>query len=216
MIDIVDFRDSPFYKHAKLVDPKTRDMTDEKLVDVVLNHLERKEPTKVYKFMLKDAHTMSPDDHGRIAIPVGKKEMYDGIYDIWLRECENVTSITIVFAYNKIEVPVQEFKFRDDKSIQIPLAFMSDGDEVKHMFLEPKRRMSFIPSIALDFDKMFIQLNEGARCKVCISTLYCQRYIRMKLSCGINTFYVNGTPLVATGGMVHLNDNIDQCGCVIS
>ena len=218
--DIKDFRDTALYKHIK---PSKPGLSDEHLALEVLRSHGHDYPSLT--LAIKDARELRSfvTSHGdvRIEVPMGcGATKYHGIYDMWLRDCENVTSISIVF--KNVEIPIPEFKRRDDGSIQIPLAFMSgDGDVVKSRFLEEKgfcnMRMSFIPSVAIEFDTMFIKLNAGAQCsKVSLSTVYFEREFMRMIYRSYNVFYVNGVPLATRSGMVARHFESEHSGCTIS
>lgn len=211
--NIIDFRESSIYKHLKLVHQK--DVTDEQLIQKVL-----KGSDKNILCTLRDSHVftelVTSDTSTCIHVPFGP---YHGIYDIWLRDCNNVATISVVF--DNVEIPITEYK-RYDNSIQIPLAFIPDsvqGAGVANLFIHREscicsiNRISYIPVIALQYDTMHIRLNAGASCKVHISTVYHEKDYSRMLVCSRNIFYVNGVPLVTMRGTVtKYNDNE---GCII-
>jgi hypothetical protein len=203
MHKVVDFRDSGIYKHVKLCEPRNS-MPDEDLIRYV-HHKYFDKHQSVFT-ILKNAHVFS-SSNASVEIPLGNNAMYDGIYDIWLRNCVAVKSITLCF--DKVEIPIPEFKLDENISIQIPLAFLSDGSAVNNIFANnvrsvfPELNLSFIPSIALGSDKLTIKLNDPASCDVCISTVYYQNHnLRSMLVHAENTFYVNGEPFVTRNGFV--------------
>jgi len=211
--NITDFRDTGVYKHAKLIQPQ---LTDVQLVA----HLLKKSYDNVF-FTIRDSHVFETDIDTRIDIP-GSRVAYDGIYDIWLTDCNNVASISVMFS--NIEIPITEFKINEQNAIQIPLAFWPDSPNsgVKHLFSNSesccfgsKNRVSYIPNVAIQFDNMWIKLNAGATCKVHISTVYFGYDYRRVLAQSQNIFYVNGVPLVARAGMVSKHTEQSN-GCIIS
>jgi hypothetical protein len=217
--NIRDFRTSPLFQKELLANPH-RYISDEDLALSILQDLEKKESLKSYWTALKDAHILSnseiTDEGVCFKVQIGLRAVYDGIYDIWLGDCANVTSISV--AFNDVVVPIEEFKIRDDNRIQIPLSYLSsNGAEVNQMFNEKvgwlQQRLSFIPSIAIQFDTLVIKLNPGARCNVRLSTLYFQTFDRRVLVQSRSTFYVNGMPLQAISGEVHKVSDTDQQGC---
>ena len=216
--DIRDFRESPIYNHFKHT---YQNLSDEELALTVLKCHGHEYPS-LY-LAIKDAHELTnfvtTEEDVRIEIPVGSEAaQYHGIYDIWLRDCENITSIFM--AFKNVEIPIPEFKRHDDGSVQIPLAFMSDGDVVSRMFFEDagfgKTRMSFIPSVAIEFDTLVIKLNIGARCsRVLLSTTYFEREFMRIIYRGYNVFYVNGMPLATRSGTVARQFDSKDTGCII-
>jgi hypothetical protein len=218
MYDFKDFRETALYKHMVLVNRHYKDMQPIDAALKIISKMEKDDCVHSYFACIKDAQTFSDcittDTDVLIEVPLGTKSTYDGIYDIWLRDCTNVASISVMFDANKMEIPI-EFKLLDDRTIQIPLAFLSDGGKVKEGFYK-NNNMSFIPSIAIQFDRLFIKLNAGAQCNVCISTIYCQTHRRRVLAQRTNTFYVNGVPLQTMSGQVFLASDARKIGCTIS
>jgi hypothetical protein len=218
--NIIDFRDTGIYKHKKLVAPS--DLTDEQLIVRTC-----KDTYNNLFYTLRDSHVLSDmiltEDSVRINVPLGSsKNMYDGIYDIWLKDCSNVKSISIVF--DNVEIPITEFKVQGH-SVQIPLAFVqeSTNEGVKHLFTHneysfgSKTRLSYIPAVAIAYDNMYITINSGASCKVHISTVYLENDYRRRIAQSSNTFYVNGIPLVARCGTVCKvpDESVSNKGCVL-
>lgn len=216
--NFVDFRETGYYKHTNFVNPNN--LTDEERVIAFLHKKEGIFCT------LKNAHefVIEGGSNACVRIPLGGDcPLYDGIYDIWLHDCEKVHSISVVF--DNVEIPITEFK-QQGTSIQIPLAFFPGAPEdgVKHLFCDTesclfmKKRLSFIPTVALQFDKMFIMVNSGASCKVSISTVYFSIGYRRELVHYNNVFYVNGAPFIARAGQVH--KHVEKCqegsGCIIT
>lgn len=224
--DITNFKDSAIYKHVKLVNNDTQTLTDEQFAVYLLGDLEKKD-SQPSKITIENAHVLdtlvASADDTRIEIPTGcnKNICYDGIYDIWLHDCENVTSISVVFPKYNVEIPITEFKLQTNCSIQIPLAFLPDGNKVRHMFTKIEGHsticVSYIPTIAIQYDTMVIKLNPDARCKVHISTLYYQKPYRTRLVLHESKFYVNGVPLTVRCGIVHkCPKHALKRGCTIS
>lgn len=215
--DITDFRETGIYKHVKATEPQNN-MPPEQLVRYIYN----KYYTKESLFLtIKDSHIFPSNSDGEIHIPLGGAARYDGIYDIWLRNCVGITSITLCFG--DLEVPIPEFKLNNDICIQIPLAFMTEGKEVSNVFayatseLGLKNTCSFIPSVAIQVDKMIIKLNNtGPSCDAHISTIYYNSLSwRRRLVHSQNTFYIAGEPFVTINGQVQKPDNAKQSGCII-
>lgn len=216
--DIRDFRESPIYQHFKNT---YQNLSDEELALTALKCHGQEYPN--LSLAIKDAHELTnfvtTEEDMRIEIPVGSDAArYHGIYDIWLRDCENITSISM--AFKNVEIPIPEFKRHDDGSVQIPLAFMSDGDVVRRRFFENigfgKIRMSFIPSVAIEFDTLVIKLNTGARCsRVSISTVYFERELMRMIYRSYSVFYVNGVPLATRSGTVVRQSDSNDSGCII-
>lgn len=224
MQSITDFRETGAYKHARLVDPG--DLTDEQLVRRILAKSNNNLLCTLQDARILDVFESETDP--RIHVPLGAdNSLYDGIYDIWLRDCNNVATISVVFTHNNIEIPITEYK-RHGNSIQIPLAFMPElaRDGVKHIFnktescLFLRKRLSYIPSVTIQFDKMYIKLNPGASCKVHLSTVYHEQPYRREMVCSSNIFYVNGVPLITKSGTVERyiekENNTSTSGCIIS
>lgn len=212
--NIEDFCNSGIYKHVKAIEPQNN-MPNEQLIRYV--HRTFYEPFQNVFTTLKDAHVFKINN-GSVDIPVGKTAEYDGIYDIWLRDCVGVTQLSVCF--NGVEIPIQPFELDRDIAIQIPLAFKpikasihdSRSSEVKHIFanstnailpMYQQNEVSFIPCLALANDKLTIKVNESAMCDVHISTVYYNdNRFRQKLMGRKTMFFVNGKPFFAYKGVV--------------
>jgi hypothetical protein len=215
--DIEDFRETGIYQYVKATEPQNT-MPMEQLV----RYTHHKYYTKKSCFStIKNAHKFS-SSNACVEIPLGTNAKYDGIYDIWLRNCCGVISITLCFG--DVEVPIPEFKLDNDTSIQIPLALCTNGKEVSHIFAHetssifPQNHISFIPSIAFLDQKLTIKLNKEGSCDAHISTVYYNNIaFRRILANSTNTFYINGEPYVTTwGGHVRrASDSSKRNGCVI-
>lgn len=155
---------------------------------------------------LNATHTIDKIVATSIEIPISST-LYDGIYDIWLIDCINVTDITVCF--DNVEIHIPEFKQSEGK-VQIPLTF----DETT-VFYECKgfnaMHVSFIPTIAMSYDRLRIKLNSSAVCKVQISTIYFTQDVRKHMIHSSNMFYVNGVPLITRCGAVWKHTGNNQC-----
>lgn len=126
-----------------------------------------------------------------------KLKITDGIYDIWLRNMDNVKTITmsisgvgIVYYKEELEKSVTEF--------QIPLAFDTTGQRVDSYFFDKSKQpfhISWIPTPPFRYTDMTIQLNEGASAEVCLSTVFFPKHQRRELSYSNTMFYINGKPM---------------------
>lgn len=216
--EIKDFREAVAYRHAKLITQNVENTSDESIT--VFSLYKEYASTRTSRFAtLKDIHVFSGQDS--IDITTGRTAMYDGIYDIWLRNCNNVKTVSMCFNNNNIEIPIPNFAEQKDESIQIPLTFALNGKPVNHVFFDsepgwfPKRNLSFIPTVALPFDKLSIKLNTGASCDVHISTIYFQTLFRREIVQSTCKFYVNGVPLLARSGIVQQCTKENENCCII-
>lgn len=217
--DIRNFCETGIYKHVKATEPRNT-MPMEQLVRYA--HDKYYANKNIFS-TIKDSHKFS-SSNGCVEIPLGQNAKYDGIYDIWLLNCVGVVTITLCFGED-IEIPIPEFKLKDDISIQIPLAFCTEGKEVTQMFadiqgnLRSQNHNSFIPSVAFVDQKLTIKLNDMATCDAVISTVYFSDIdVRRRLANYTNKFYINGEPFVTTwGGKVQLapEKSSGGTGCVI-
>lgn len=214
--DITDFCDTGIYKHVKATEPRNN-MSMEQLV----RYTHHKYYTNKSCFStIKNAHKFT-SSNACVEIPLGRDAKYDGIYDIWLTNCVAVLSITLCFG--DVEIPIPEFKLNNDLSIQIPLAFASQNEKVRHIFAHPHKticpanHLSFIPSTAFIDQKLIIKFNDVAKCDAQISTVYYNDLSwRRCLANSTNTFYVNGEPYMTTwGGHVKRASEATNKGCII-
>lgn len=214
---IRDFRETGIYQHVKAVEPDNNMPIEKFALYVLYKYIKSNDNTY---FTVRDAHVL-PCNDGCIDIPLGTNAKYDGIYDIWLRNCCGVTSISVCFG--TLEIPIPEFKLRNDLSIQIPLAFLTEGNEVDHIFSNSTSHImtrfytSFIPSIALVNNKLTIKVNKEATCDAHISTVYFRNNsYRTCLAHCQDTFYIDGKQYVAYGGNVSIaTEKTSNQGCVI-
>jgi hypothetical protein len=131
-----------------------------------------------------------------------------------------VGKVTILF--DDIEIHVDQIKpFAD--TIRIPLAFTDTGTGITHYFSERdgfmKRKVSYIPTIALQNTKLRIKLEKGASCKAVLSTVYLMKMERRLVAWSKNVFFVNGKRLIAEDGKAkHYTDALYNSGfgCNIS
>jgi hypothetical protein len=216
-----EFRNSLIYRHVKLVAPKG--LSDEELVVFALSQhetcaqsLSKQKNFIEYCYFLNDSHVhMLEADKPVSYLPIQGK-LFDGIYDIWLKECNNVGKISLVF--NDLEIPIDNFKPNAD-TIQIPLTFMTDSQShISHFFNYEyswcSKKMSYIPTVALPYTKFGIKLNPGASAKMYISTIYLPKQYRKILVHSQNVFFVNGKPLITRCGEVHPYTE-EKCSCTI-
>jgi hypothetical protein len=215
--EIKDFRGSTMFRQAKLETQNVKGINDEAVTCFAL-HDAFDVTEHAYFATLKDIHAFSGTETIQVPVGLGNLSKYDGIYDIWLRNCQNVQTISVCF--DNVEIPITRFEKTKDESVQIPLTFSTDGNPVGHVYLHREtgwynRRLSFIPSIAIQFDRMFIKLNPGASCDVVISTIYFQRYFRREIVHSSNTFFVNGVKLLAQNGTVQEYDASKKKSCII-
>ena len=122
MQKIVDFRDSGHYKHIRLTEPNT--LSDEQLL---LATMHRYRSNQHISF-LRDSHvftsTPTADEETTIEIPTASaSSLYDGVYDIWLRDCHEVKKVKVKFNDVEVELDVKDLKTLNNGDIQIPLAF---------------------------------------------------------------------------------------------
>lgn len=183
---ITDFRKNPRYLHKKLCEKENN------IHNLLLTCLGE---GSHYYFLEDDVIINVKGSTYIDNNTVGTLRVFDGIYDIWLRNCKNVRFITIELdgigiVYNKT------FDDGQSNDIQIPLAFESTGKPVEYMFYEEKGLLntyvSFIPANGLIFNKMRIVLNEDAEVTVNLSTVYMHINCRRQMvHCPVH-FYING------------------------
>lgn len=191
--NVVDFKQSPLYNHLQLVH---KNFNDEQILEIVLSQDEN-------KFVcIENSFTVSGAT--KIDIPLSRYcPDYQGIYDITLKNCANVSSVVVSFKNVDVEIPCKE----GAEEIQIPLAFTG---KVERMFFEPNRT-SFIPTVGLHFDVMSIKLNEGASCDVCLSTVHFGKTLKTHIVCSNIVFYINGEQFVTKCGEVWPYKADDYC-----
>lgn len=211
---ITNFKDSAAFQFMKCTQKQER--TDEDLAIMSLS-LHKSDITGHFIF-IEDAYTFSHTQE----MGVGSKNVkYDGIYDIWLKDCVNVSSVSIVFECAGPEISIESIK-SGQETIQIPLAFQADSvKHVTHYYSDlngVRRNVSFIPTLALYATQhMRIKLNEGASATVCLSTVYAPKLYRQSLVNAYNIFYVDGKPFVTMHGkVVPYSNDVFSCSCVIS
>lgn len=143
----------------------------------------------------------------------------DGIYDIWLRNVENLQSITI--HVQNVGVVYEDHNIqKSTHNYQIPLAFdrnMND-DGVTSYFCEYRDNMnmfhvSWIPSFLFQYNDFIITLNDGAKADLCLSTVYFAKNKRKQLAQHTNKFYIHGKTYYSDGGCFSKNK---RTMCVIS
>lgn len=212
VLDIVNLRDTQLYKNLEFMQSFTT-KTDEEAARYILHNIFQQDGFDNSALTVKDAHHFSyTSSCVSLKIPLGgDNALYDGIYDIWLCHCKDIHSISLVF--KNIEIPITNFKIYKNNRIQIPLVTTCDDCPSKPVeklevtqvqsFFTNVKHVSFIPSIAIQFDEMYIKLNEGASCEVVISTLYLQHFSRREIFCSKNVFKICGASFYTLSGMVH-------------
>lgn len=188
-IPIKDFRKTPTYLHAKLCIGATD------IQELLLTSLDRK-----FVYMENDVtlHIKgSSFELNHSTVP--RMGVFDGIYDIWLRNCKNVTHISIEIEGINEPVYTRSFCKADcdvcPENIQIPLAFEPDGERVQYMLYDEKffkRYVSCIPANGLIRNTMTINLNEGAEATLELSTVYMPTVYRRDMANTQVYFYING------------------------
>lgn len=185
---IIDFRKTGTYLHDKIT-------KQEKVGDLRTHAILTSIATNKFVYLEKDVTLLldKPEtciDHS--SIPCFGQ--IDGIYDMWLRDCKNVTHISIELEGINEPVYTKTFDTYPD-AIQIPLAFQPMGEHVKHMFYEEKlmrRYTSFFPVNGLIHNKMIVKLNEGAEATLELSTVYMPTIQRREMAIAEIHFFVDG------------------------
>lgn len=207
--EIKDFKTTGRYKHLRLIhanDDSFKTTTDEQLAIMFLSNCPERYlnyPSDNYfnYTTIRDAYTfkdvVETENETYVIIPhhVSKPGcvLYNGIYDIWLKGCENVTAVSLMF--DGYEIRIDKYVYNPNaKTVQIPLAF-SGGEPVTHFFFDvQKSKMSFIPTVGMQsLKEIRVKLNAGAKCQECtISTVYLGEGLRFQAVYLKNMFYVDG------------------------
>ena len=204
--DVVDFRKTPWYMPYKYT--TVRDMymnfkptTDKDIPEMMFCQLSKKKPV----FFMQDEIKKTITGKGDSTCAFYENEftgVHDGIYDIWLRDCKNVTKFWIEIEgvgplYSIFEGPP------DGDDIHIPLYITTEGhpehqdkpiDSIMMEKHNDNMYVSFIPTIVFIYNKVKFYLNDGAEATLCASTLYLDMEPRRDLIKKNVFFQINGSP----------------------
>jgi hypothetical protein len=207
IFDITNFKDTTLYKHVRFSQKAMAEKSDEDIALFVLKTQYKEWQQKC--ITIQDSHTFSDihDINGRRVIPFHTKDTpqkYTGIYDIWLRNCENIRKVAV--GTSDFLIPIENFVQNEKGDIQIPLAIPGEGAPIQQIFTKregnSKNTLSFIPTIALELEGLCVYINHGGSCTVSISTVYCTDTYHRHVCHSKNTFYVNGTEVVCKHGCI--------------
>lgn len=221
--NVTDFRDTPLYKHISAM-PNMKERTDEQKVVmayVLTESCEYMHNTSQL-MTIRDSHDFFTEEYNnktRIMIPVKAGGnithlYYSGIYDIILRDCSDVTRLSLVFEYEsgstyEICIPTSSLIQLAENSFRIPLAFDTKTPHEEHLLYmidnSLRLKTSFIPTgaVAYNMRAMYIKMNKGARATASISTVYFPNNSVRAMVCGIVKFWIDGEPVLAANGRFH-------------
>ena len=120
----------------------------------------------------------------------------DGVYDIWLLDCKNVTEITIDIegVGNVYTKKVEEAM---NGNIQIPLYVETSGqgervDKIMYTQNKNNTYISFIPRCVFIHNEIRFGVNDGAEATLAFSTVYLPMKQRRKIAYNNVYFKING------------------------
>jgi hypothetical protein len=221
--NITDFRDTPLYKHICAM-PTMQEKSDEQ--KVVMAYVLTESPCdNMYDtsktITMRDSHTFSAvqtEKDSRITIPVKAGGdtthlYYSGIYDIILKDCSDVTRLSLVFEYEggatyEICISTSSLIPLTDGTFRLPLAFHTKTPHEQHLLYmddnDLRFKTSFIPTgaVAYNMRSMYIKMNAGAQATASISTVYLKASSVRVLIHGIVKFYIDGEAVLAYNGKI--------------
>ena len=213
-----DFRDKPMYRHVSIM-PNMSHKSDEEKALMALRLMNLEWTFNATFICLRDAHTYTPCENTectQIVLISREKpeELYKGIYDIILKECKDITSLSLVFESNdgittECPLPVPN---SNQETYRVPLAFATGSQEYEDHVLYAiddsfRQKVSFIPTCALNIRSMYIKMNQGAHATASISTVYLSRWSINNMRTGITKFWIDGVPYMAMDGNIQSFSN---------
>lgn len=219
---IIEFGNTAGYAQHKLTNPNLNKI---QLMYYDMGYLYKKYGTlhinkKKNTYFIEDSHIIPIDNENKCCLNYFSKKCIDhadGIYDIWLRNCKNVTCVTV---YIESIGKVYEY-IRNDSSdvtdIQIPLLYHCENNtHVSHVFFENfwgnHWETSFIPLVSMYNDGIIIEVNKDASADVVLSTVYINHRcsLREVLTSAFVTFNINGKRFHVRNGKCKNDDRIDN------
>jgi len=183
--DIQDFRTTRLYEHAKTQYPDEDLQTLACLYSGVENN-----PSRI--ICIEDSVVKEFTSACTLNEVVNLEE---GIYDIWLRACKNLTSVSMHIE-GIGDVFTRTFDQPYDGHVQIPLYFDKNNKRI-YQFMYNKSRyknmVSFIPAVGIRaFNKVIIRINDGAQAVLYLSCMYLPLCIRREIGDKTHAFYIDG------------------------
>lgn len=206
---IVDFRNLSIYPFTKFlkVELSTKCTNEDETLLMLAYTMSSRYDDIMF---LKDSFTLDINEGDTIIniVPSSSTPLvvYSGIYDIVLKDCENVREVSLVFTTNnkRLEVPIS-FTKENKKEIRIPLTVPHEPTHYFHRVDESlKANVSYIPTACFKHTNttLSIKLNAGAYAKASISTIYLPRQELTRLVNSTTLFYVDGTRILTRDGIV--------------
>lgn len=151
----------------------------------------------------------------------------DGFFDVELRNCHNVTEVTLYSTENKADDTTRHVwwthKVGPTCTEQDPLHVTKPLDtRMDYIFTQQHKALYYVPLVALPHTQFHLEFNEGAKCDVCYTEVFDTWERRQHFVQYPTLFYIYGLALAKHGRVEpakqdQQHQRIDKrvCGCVV-